>query len=109
MRSGRIVGSGGSGCVLDAVACSRSLPETAAPYLHKIAIVARFQKLRVYGRTLARPRIRARVANPAPARISQTLPVARVSGILVASPDRAVFSAPRNFRCYSVVTAASIR
>ena len=27
------------GCALDAVACSRSLSETARPYLHKIAIV----------------------------------------------------------------------
>ena len=27
------------GCDLDAVACSRSLSETARPYLHKIAIV----------------------------------------------------------------------
>jgi hypothetical protein len=44
VRSCRIVGSGGSGCALDAVACSRSLPETAGPYLHKIAIVSAIPK-----------------------------------------------------------------
>jgi hypothetical protein len=44
VRSCRIVGSGGAGCALGAVACSRSLSETAGPYPYKIVIIRAIPK-----------------------------------------------------------------
>jgi hypothetical protein len=39
VRSCRIVGSGGPVCVVDTLACSRNLPETARSFPDKLAIV----------------------------------------------------------------------